>query len=58
VWHPHEGFRAGAIRNRGVEVSTGGYLIFLDGAASRGHPSLRAIGGLRSADGSSSAIAY
>src|SRR5262245_26633922 len=31
VWHPHDGFRAGAIRNRAVEASSGDYLIFLDG---------------------------
>jgi glycosyltransferase involved in cell wall biosynthesis len=31
VWHPHRGFRAAAIRNRGVEASSGNYLIFLDG---------------------------
>jgi glycosyltransferase involved in cell wall biosynthesis len=31
VWHPHNGFRAAAIRNRAVETSSGNYLIFLDG---------------------------
>lgn len=31
VWHPHNGFRAAAIRNRAVESSRGDYLIFLDG---------------------------
>lgn len=31
VWHPHEGFRAGAIRNRAVKAASGDYLIFLDG---------------------------
>jgi glycosyltransferase involved in cell wall biosynthesis len=31
VWHSHAGFRAAAIRNRAVEVSSGAYLIFLDG---------------------------
>jgi glycosyltransferase involved in cell wall biosynthesis len=31
VWHPHEGFRAGVIRNRAVEASSGDYIIFLDG---------------------------
>jgi glycosyltransferase involved in cell wall biosynthesis len=31
VWHPHDGFRAAAIRNRAVEASSGDYLIFLDG---------------------------
>jgi glycosyltransferase involved in cell wall biosynthesis len=31
VWHPHDGFRAAAIRNRAVEASRGDYLVFLDG---------------------------
>src|SRR5712664_184022 len=31
VWHPHNGFRAAAIRNRAVEASGGDYLAFLDG---------------------------
>jgi glycosyltransferase involved in cell wall biosynthesis len=31
VWHPHLGFRAAAIRNRGILASRGRYCIFLDG---------------------------
>ncbi len=31
VWHPDIGFTAGRIRNRGVGVATGDYIIFLDG---------------------------
>jgi glycosyltransferase involved in cell wall biosynthesis len=31
VWHPHQGFRGGEIRNRGIRASAGGYCIFLDG---------------------------
>lgn len=31
VWHPDVGFTAGRVRNRGVGVASGAYLIFLDG---------------------------
>jgi glycosyltransferase involved in cell wall biosynthesis len=31
VWHEHDGFRAGQIRNRAMLVCRGSYLIFLDG---------------------------
>ncbi|MEK8090804.1 glycosyltransferase family 2 protein [Thermithiobacillus plumbiphilus] len=31
VWHPDEGFRLAAIRNRAIEVAQAEYLIFLDG---------------------------
>jgi glycosyltransferase involved in cell wall biosynthesis len=31
VWHPDEGFRLAAIRNKGIARSRGSYLIFLDG---------------------------
>lgn len=31
VWHPDDGFRVASIRNNAVAVSTGEYLIFLDG---------------------------
>ncbi len=31
VWHPDEGFRAGAIRNRAAAQARGGILVFLDG---------------------------
>ena len=31
VWHPDVGFTASRIRNRGVSVSRGDYIIFLDG---------------------------
>ena len=31
AWHPHEGFRAGEIRNRAIVASAGSYCIFLDG---------------------------
>lgn len=31
VWHPDDGFRLAAIRNRAIEQATGDYLVFLDG---------------------------
>lgn len=31
VWQPHEGFRGGEVRNRGIRASVGPYCIFLDG---------------------------
>jgi glycosyltransferase involved in cell wall biosynthesis len=31
VWHPDDGFRLAAIRNRGILEARGNYLIFLDG---------------------------
>ena len=31
VWHAHQGFRGGEIRNRGIRASAGFYCIFLDG---------------------------
>jgi glycosyltransferase involved in cell wall biosynthesis len=31
VWHPHDGFRGGEIRNRGIRASSGSLCIFLDG---------------------------
>jgi glycosyltransferase involved in cell wall biosynthesis len=31
VWHQHDGFRGGEIRNRGIRASTGTLCIFLDG---------------------------
>jgi glycosyltransferase involved in cell wall biosynthesis len=31
VWHPHQDFRGGEIRNRGIRASAGAYYIFLDG---------------------------
>jgi glycosyltransferase involved in cell wall biosynthesis len=31
VWHEHQDFRAGEIRNRGIRASVGNYCIFLDG---------------------------
>ncbi len=31
VWHPDVGFTASRVRNRGVSVSTGAYIVFLDG---------------------------
>jgi glycosyltransferase involved in cell wall biosynthesis len=31
VWHPDDGFRAAAIRNKGVLASHGDYVVFLDG---------------------------
>jgi len=31
VWHPHQGFRGGEIRNRAIRASGGAYCIFLDG---------------------------
>ena len=31
VWHAHDGFRGGEIRNRGIRVSAGRLCIFLDG---------------------------
>jgi glycosyltransferase involved in cell wall biosynthesis len=31
IWQPHEGFRAGVIRNKAAECAIGNYLIFLDG---------------------------
>lgn len=31
VWHPKQGFRLAAIRNRAVEAASGQYLIFMDG---------------------------
>lgn len=31
AWHPHQGFRAGEIRNRAIVASAGNYCIFLDG---------------------------
>jgi len=31
VWHPHQSFRGGEIRNRGIRASAGEYCIFLDG---------------------------
>jgi len=31
VWHEHNGFRGGEIRNRGINASAGPYCVFLDG---------------------------
>jgi GT2 family glycosyltransferase len=31
VWHPDIGFTASLVRNRGVSVSSGAYIVFLDG---------------------------
>ena len=31
VWHEHQGFRGGEIRNRGIRASGGRYCVFLDG---------------------------
>ncbi len=31
VWHEHQGFRGGEIRNRAIRASKGSYCIFLDG---------------------------
>lgn len=31
IWHPNEGFRAAAIRNKAIVAAAGDYLIFLDG---------------------------
>ncbi len=31
IWHPNEGFRAAAIRNKAILAAAGDYLIFLDG---------------------------
>lgn len=31
VWQPHDGFRAAKIRNQGVAIADGDYIIFLDG---------------------------
>jgi glycosyltransferase involved in cell wall biosynthesis len=31
VWHEHEGFRAGTIRNKAARKARGDYLVFLDG---------------------------
>jgi glycosyltransferase involved in cell wall biosynthesis len=31
IWHEHRGFRGAEIRNRGIDASSGGYCIFLDG---------------------------
>jgi glycosyltransferase involved in cell wall biosynthesis len=31
VWHEHDGFRGGEIRNRAIRASSGGLCIFLDG---------------------------
>ena len=31
VWHKDEGFRAAKIRNEAVKVSSGEYLVFIDG---------------------------
>ena len=31
VWQDHEGFRGGAVRNRGIRASVGAYCVFLDG---------------------------
>ena len=31
VWHPDVGFTASRVRNRGVSVSGGSYIVFLDG---------------------------
>jgi glycosyltransferase involved in cell wall biosynthesis len=31
VWHEHDGFRAGQIRNQAMLACRGGYLVFLDG---------------------------
>ncbi len=31
VWHEHDGFRGGEIRNRAIRASAGAYCIFLDG---------------------------
>jgi glycosyltransferase involved in cell wall biosynthesis len=31
AWHPHQGFRAGEIRNRALLESRGAYCVFLDG---------------------------
>ena len=31
VWHSDDGFRAAKIRNEAVKISTGNYLVFIDG---------------------------
>jgi glycosyltransferase involved in cell wall biosynthesis len=31
AWHPHDGFRAGEIRNRAIAAGSGKYCVFLDG---------------------------
>jgi glycosyltransferase involved in cell wall biosynthesis len=31
IWHPDEGFRAGAIRNRAIEAAEADYIVFTDG---------------------------